>query len=203
MRYAGDDPEVREGLVTAPYPGLRLAWTEVEASPERTPRELRDRLRAAADRIRGADVIELRRREVPHAYRVFFRHLGIEPDEVPTPVEAVVQRRLRHGGLPPQGLVEDALTIAVLETGVGLWAFDAARLEGDLSLRARAEGDDPGGPLVIADAAGPVAVLFEPPGPRAAVTRATTRIALAAVAPPGVSDLSVQEALWTAWDILA
>jgi len=203
VRYAGDDPVVREGLVTAPYPGLRLAWTDVEAAPARTPRELRDRLRAAADRIRGPDAIELRRRDVPHAYRVFFRHIGIEPDEVPTPVEAIVRRRLRQGGLPPQGLVEDALTVAVLETGVALWAFDAERVEGDLHLRPATPGEDGPERLVIADAAGPVAVLFEPPAGRAAVTRATRRIALVAVAVPGVPDLSVQEALWTAWDILA
>jgi hypothetical protein len=39
--------------------------------------------------------------------------------------------------------------------------------------------------------------------PRAAVTRGTRRVALAAVAVPNVPDLFVQEALWTAWDILA
>lgn len=217
MRYVGDDPVVRPGLVApslaAEHPGLRLAWTDVEAVPGPTPPELRERLRAMADRMRGAQAIALRRQEVPHAYRVFFRHVGLDPDEVRTPVEAVVLRRMQQGGLRPQNLVDDALTVAVLETGVGVWAFDAARLVGALGLREAVAGEPlgrgdepatlPGGRIVIADEAGAVAVLFDHPAPGVAVTRATRRIALAAVAVPNVPDVFVLEALWTAWDILA
>jgi DNA/RNA-binding domain of Phe-tRNA-synthetase-like protein len=195
------EPEVRPGLVApelaAEHPGLWLAWTEVEAAPGPTPPELRVRLRAMADRMRGADAIALRRRDVPHAHRVFFRHVGLDPDVVRTPVEAIAVRRMREGGLHPQGLIADALTVATLETGVGVWAFDAAALVGALGLRAD------GGRLVIADEDGPVAVLFGEVDARAAVTKGTRRIALAAVAVPGVPDVSVHEALWTAWDILA
>ena len=201
MRYAGDEPELRPGLVSAElaaeHPGLRLTWTEVEAVPGPTPRELRERLRAMADRIRGADAIVLRRREVPHAQRVFFRHVGLDPDVVRTPVEAIALRRMSEGGLRPQGLVADALTVATLETGVGVWAFDAAAVVGALELRAD------GGRLVIADEHGPLAVLFREPGERAAVSKRTRRMALAAVGVPGVPDVFLHEALWTAWDILA
>jgi DNA/RNA-binding domain of Phe-tRNA-synthetase-like protein len=197
-----EDPLVRPGLVApalaAEHPGLRLAWTEVETVPGPTPPDLRERLRLMADRMRGAQAITLRHRDVPHAYRVFFRHVGLDPDVVRTPVEAIALRRMEQGGLRPQNLVDDALTVAVLETGVGVWAFDAARLVGALGLR---EGED--GRLVIADEAGELAVLFRAPGPRAAVTRATRRIALVAIAVPSVPDLTVEEALWTAWDILA
>jgi DNA/RNA-binding domain of Phe-tRNA-synthetase-like protein len=150
-----------------------------------------------ADRIRGADALALPGREVPHCYRVFFRHVGLDPDVVRTPVEAVMLRRLWDGGLLPRNLIDDALTVAVLETGVGVWAFDAERLVGALALR---ESDD--NRIVIADEEGEVAVLFHDPAPRAAVTRATQRIALVAVAVPNVADVFVQEALWTAWDIL-
>jgi DNA/RNA-binding domain of Phe-tRNA-synthetase-like protein len=202
VRYVGDDPPVRPGLVApslaAEHPGLRLAWTEVEAEPGPTPPELRERLRAMADRMRGAQAIALRARDVPHAYRVFFRHVGLDPDVVRTPVEAIAMRRMQQGGLRPQNLVDDALTVAVLETGVGMWAFDADRVVGALGLREGA-----GGRLVIADEAGELAVLFELPLARAAISKSTRRLALVAVAVPGVSDLHVQESLWTAWDILA
>jgi DNA/RNA-binding domain of Phe-tRNA-synthetase-like protein len=202
VRYAGDDPEVRPGLVApglaAEHPGLRLAWTEAEATPGPTPPELRERLQAMADRMRGAQAIALRGRDVPHAYRVFFRHVGLDPDVFRTPVEAIAFRRMAHGGLRPQNLVDDALTVAVLETGVGVWALDAAKVVGAPELR---EGAD--GRLVLADEDGPLSVLFEDPLPRAAVTKATHRVALLAVAVPGVPDLTVHEALWTAWDILA
>jgi DNA/RNA-binding domain of Phe-tRNA-synthetase-like protein len=214
---AGDEPVVRPGLVApalaAEHPGLRLAWTEVETVPGPTPPELRARLRAMADRMGGAQALALRTREVPHAYRVFFRHVGIDPDVVRTPAEAVALRRLERGGLPPQDLVADALTVAVIETGVGVWAFDAARVVGALAVREAVGGEPlgrgeepprlPAGRLVIADEAGPLAVLFDEPAPGAAVTKATRRIALVAVAVPNVPDLYVEEALWTAWDILA
>jgi DNA/RNA-binding domain of Phe-tRNA-synthetase-like protein len=200
MRYAGEDPEVRPGLVAqelaAEHPGLWLAWTDVEATPGPTPPELRQRLRAMADRMRGADAIVLRRRDVPHAHRVFFRHVGLDPDVVRTPIEAIVLRRMQQGGLRPQGLIPDALTVATLETGVGVWALDAAAVVGALELRAE------GGRLVLADEQGPLAVLFQEPAGRAAVSKRTRRVALAAVGVPGVPDLFVQEALWTAWDIL-
>lgn len=195
-----EEPEIRRGLVAeavaAEHPGLWVAWTEVAATPGPTPRELRERLRRMADRMHGADAIAMRQRDVPHAHRVFFRHVGLDPDVVRTPVEAIALRRMQEGGLRPQGVVADALTVATLETGVGVWAFDAAPVVGALALRVA------GGRLVIADEAGPLAVLFREPDARAAVTKATRRIALAAVAVPGVPDVFVHEALWTAWDIL-
>jgi DNA/RNA-binding domain of Phe-tRNA-synthetase-like protein len=101
------------------------------------------------------------------------------------------------GGLRSLGLVEDALTVAVLETGVGVSAFDADRVVGAPALRVEAEGR-----IVLADEEGPLAVLFGEPTGRAAVTRDTRRIALVAVAVPNVADFFVEEALWIAWDIL-
>jgi DNA/RNA-binding domain of Phe-tRNA-synthetase-like protein len=195
-----DEPEVRRGLVapqvTAEHPGLWLAWTEVVAAPGPSPPELRARLRALADRMHGAQAIALRSREVPHAYRVFYRHVGLDPDVVRTPVETVALRRMADGGLRSHGLIDDALTVAVLETGVGLVAFDADRLVGAPALR------EDGGRLVIADEEGPLAVLFADPLARAALSRHTTRAALVAVAVPNVPAVFVEEALWIAWDLL-
>jgi DNA/RNA-binding domain of Phe-tRNA-synthetase-like protein len=196
-----DEPHVRTGLVApelaAEHPGLWLAWTDVAAAPARTPPELRERLRALADRMRGAQAIALRARDVPHAYRVFFRHVGLDPDVVRTPVEEIAVRRMADGGLHPRGLVDDALTIAVLETGVGVTAFDADRLVGAPALRL-----DAGGGIVLADEEGVLGALFGEAAERVAVTRRTRRIALVAVAVPNVPHVFVEEALWTAWDIL-
>ena len=84
--------------------------------------------------------------------------------------------------------------MAVLETGVGVWAFDglvgAPRIE------------QAGGRLVLADENGRLAVLFGEPERACAGRRPRAGVALVAVAVPGVADLFVQEALWTAWDIL-
>jgi DNA/RNA-binding domain of Phe-tRNA-synthetase-like protein len=192
---------VRAGFVAPElheeFPGLRVAWTEVEACDGPCPPELRERLRAMADRFRGAHAIALRRQDVPHAHRVFFRHVGLDPDERRTPVEAVALRRMQHGGFRPQGLVADALTVAVMETGVGVWAFDADRLRGEIGIRTD------GGRLVLADEAQPLCELFAEPGEEVGVTRATRRIALVSVAVPNVPGIFVEEALWIASDILS
>ncbi len=192
-----DEPVIRRGLVSeavaAEHPGLWLAWTDVEAAPAPTPRELRDRLRRMADRMTGAEAIVMRQREVPHAHRVFFRHIGLDPDVVRTPVEALVLRRMSEGGLRPQGLIADALNVAVLETGVGVWAFDG------LAGVPRIEEAD--GRLVLADEHGRLCALFGEPE-RGAASKTTRRLTLVAIAVPGVADLFVHEALWTAWDIL-
>ena len=73
----------------------------------RSPPELRARLRALADRHRGAQAVALRSRAIPHAYRVLFRYLGLEPDVRRIPVEELVvaaargrRRSSRAGCLP-------------------------------------------------------------------------------------------------------
>ena len=193
-------------------PELSL-WTVVAGTPpaRRSPPEVRQRLGSLASRFRGAEAVELRRRPVPHAYRVFFRQIGMDPDDQRTPVEEAAMRRLMQGGFQSQGTLEDALLLAVVETGVPMWAVDDATLDGPLGLRAarageqrpRADGfadDLPPGRLVVADAAGPVAVLFGEPDAKHAVTKQTQQVRLFTLQVAGVPDIHVEEALWTALD---
>jgi DNA/RNA-binding domain of Phe-tRNA-synthetase-like protein len=149
---------------------------------------------------------------VPHAYRVFFRHIGLDPDEHRTPVEALALERLKRGGFPSRSTLDDGLTLAVMETGVPVWALDADRVEGELGLRPAERGERlgsgeyanqlPAGRLVVADDAGPVGVLFGALAPGRGVGGSTTRITLLALQVAGVPDIHVEEALWTAEDAL-
>jgi DNA/RNA-binding domain of Phe-tRNA-synthetase-like protein len=193
-------------------PELAL-WTVVAGPPpaRRSPPEVRERLALLASRFRGGEAVELRRRPVPHAYRVFFRQIGLDPDDQRTPVEEAAMRRLMHGGFESHGALQDALLLAVIETGVPVWAVDDATLDGPLGIRGarrgeqrpRADGfadDLPPGRLVVADAAGPVGVLFGEPDARHAVTRATERVRLFTLQVDGVPDIHVEEALWTVLD---
>jgi len=193
-------------------PELSL-WTVVAGAPppRRSPPELRERLRLLASRFRGGEAVELRRRPVPHAYRVFFRQIGLDPDDQRTPVEEAAMQRLMHGGFESHGALQDALLLAVVETGVPIWALDDATLDGPLGIRGahagerrpRAAGfadDLPPGRLVVADAAGPVAVLFGEPDAAHAVGRGTERVRLFTLQVAGVPDIHVEEALWTALD---
>ena len=120
-------------------------------------------------------------------------------------------RRLMHGGFESQGALQDATLLAVVETGVPVWAVDDATLDGPLGIRGaeagerrpRADGfadDLPPGRLVVADAAGPVGVLFDEPDARHGVTRDTERVRLFTLQVGGVSDIHIEEALWTALD---
>ena len=94
---------------------------------------------------------------------------------------------MQHGGFKSRNLLDDAITIAVMETSVPVWALDAAALDGDLRLRTAAAGEGiPGGRLVVADAARPVAVLFGDIAAGAGVTQRTREIVLFSVAVPGV-----------------
>ncbi|MEA2311897.1 MAG: hypothetical protein QOE28_1865 [Solirubrobacteraceae bacterium] len=212
-----EEPDVREGRVEAAlreeWPGLRLAWSAFDAVPGRSPPELRARLRLMSDRFRGPQAIELRRQPIPQAFRVFYRHIGLEPDETRTPVEALAVERMQHGAFRSRSLIDDAITVAVMDTGLGVWALDAAALDGEPVLRTARGGEAlgsgeaavrlPEGRLVVADAAAPLAVLFGDVAPAAAVTRATRSIVLFAVAVPGVPGIHLEEALWTVWDIVA
>ena len=74
--------------------------------------------------------VNLRHQPIPWAYRVFFRHIGLDPDEQRTPVEELALERMKDGGFKSQSLLDDALTIAIVESGVALRAFDADRVEG-------------------------------------------------------------------------
>jgi DNA/RNA-binding domain of Phe-tRNA-synthetase-like protein len=204
------DPPLEDGWVerelAEEYPDLRLVSTTAPAPGTRSPRALRERLRLLADRFHGARALTMRREPVPAAYRVFFRHIGLDPDLQRTPIEAAAIDRLVQGGFSSRGVLEDALLVALVETGVPVWAVDDARLDGPLGVRGAREGERLGegeyaddlapGRLVVADARSPVAVLFGELAPSRTPDRHSARLRLFAVAVPGVPAIHVEEALF-------
>jgi hypothetical protein len=176
--------------IAGEFPALGLLWLDVAAAPQRTPADIRARLAQMSDRWRGPQAVALRRQPVAHAHRVFFRHIGIDPDVQRVPQEEIVVRRLLDGGFKPRGLPADALTIACVETGVGVWALDGAAVDGPLAL-----GFDDVHRIAVLDGAGVVAPLFGDPLERAAVTKATRALRLYAIRAPGVPEVFVREAL--------
>jgi len=206
----GWEPAPRQGWVAphiaSEFPGLGIAWVEVDAKPGRSPEAVQRCLRDLSDRTYGAQAIRLRERPIPWAYRVFFRQIGLDPDRTRTPVEQLTLDRLHDGGFRSHGMPTDALNIAVVETGVALRAFDADRLAGALCIRDSAPGESlpgapgelPGGTLTIADDERPVALLFGATGEGFGVERGTRRVVVASVQVKGVPQIAVEEALWMA-----
>src|SRR3954454_20514757 len=209
-RRIGWEPAPRQGWVAphiaSEFPGLGVAWVEVDAKPGRSPEPVRRRLRDLSDRTYGAQAIHLRERPIPWAYRVFYRQIGLDPDRTRTPVEQLTLDRLHDGGFPTRGLPEDALNIAIVETGVALRAFDADRLAGALCIRDSGPGEAlpgtpgelPSGTLTIADEERPIAFLFGATGEGYEVEGRTRRLVVAAVQVKGVPQIAVEEALWMA-----
>jgi DNA/RNA-binding domain of Phe-tRNA-synthetase-like protein len=214
-RSIGWDPAPQQGWVAphiaAEFPGLGVAWVEVDGRLGKSPDPVKRRLRGLSDRFYGSQAIHMRERPIPWAYRVFYRQIGLDPDRNRTPVEQLALDRLREGAFRSNGLPADALTVAIVETGVALRAFDADRLEGGLCIRDSAPGESlagrPGelaqGTLAIADERGPVALLFGGTGEGYAVGRETRRLTIVAVQVKGVPQIAVDEALWMATTTLA
>jgi DNA/RNA-binding domain of Phe-tRNA-synthetase-like protein len=206
--------DLREGWVDAElaeeFPELGLRFIAVESRPRRTPRAVQDRLRDLSNRYTGGKVIHMRQDPVPWAFRVFYRQVGIDPDTDRTPAEHVALERLRKGGFPTTNLVNDALTIAVAETGVPVIAFDADRVGSALGLRLSQPDErlaDTGRELsvrqiVVADEERSLAVLFGEVSEDRGVTPDTERMVLCALQVKGVPHISVEEALWTAAETL-
>ncbi len=110
-----------------------------------------------------------------------------------------MQNRLRLCGIRPISNVVDVTNYVLLECGHPLHAFDADLLEGGITVRCAGPGermrtlDDierelTGEMLVIADAAGPVAIAGIMGGARSEIRAATTRVVLesAHFAPPSI-----------------
>ena len=197
--------------LAADHPGVGVQWTTVEARPVRTPPEIRDRMRDLADRFSGGKVVQARQDEVPWAYRVLWRRLGVDPDTDRTPIERLMLERLEAGGLPSHGMPTDAVVVATLETGVPVCVFDADTIEGRLGLRPASTGESirrvagnelRAGEIVYADERRPVARLTGDVAPDCAPSDRTKTMLVCALAAASVPQMTLDEALWTASGLL-
>jgi DNA/RNA-binding domain of Phe-tRNA-synthetase-like protein len=198
-----------EGELAEEFPQLGLVHAPLAARPGRSPREVKERLRRLANRYTGGHVIHMRQDAVPWAYRVFARQVGIDPDTDRTPVEAIALERLRHGGFRSRNLVDDALTIAIAETGVPVMALDADKVEGELGLRLSRPAERLAGvrllsdrQIVMADDRQPVALVLGAVSHAAGVTPETERMILCGLRVKGVPPIAVEEALWTTAEVM-
>jgi DNA/RNA-binding domain of Phe-tRNA-synthetase-like protein len=209
------DPDLELGWIAPElaeeFPELALWHTRIPARSGRSPEHVRSRLRGLADRMTGGHVIHMRQDPVPWAYRVFWRQVGIDPDTDRTPVEQLALDRLKAGGLRSRNLLDDAITIATLETGVPVVAFDADRVGSTVGIRLAAGGELLGGSgrrlssrqIVFADERRALAVVSGEVAEERGVTPATERMVLASIQVKGVPEISVEEAIWTVADALA
>jgi DNA/RNA-binding domain of Phe-tRNA-synthetase-like protein len=201
------------GVLRQEFPGLGLKYGLVEARTGRSPEGVRQHLRYLSDRMHGRKALGLRREPIVSAYRVFYRQIGLDPDEFNTPIEAAVLERLRAGGFKSHGLIDDAITIGTVETGVSLRALDADRIDGVLTLRLAQPGERLGGrrdglelppdALVLADNKAAIGLIFGETAEDWEVGSRTARIAICAIAVQGVPAISIEEAIWSCAGVLS
>ena len=155
----------------------------------------------------------MRTKPIPQAFRVFFRQIGLDPDVTRIPSEEAAVARLLHGGFRSAGLLADALLVALIETGVPVWALDAELVDaGSLGIRTATEDDarragerrlrlSPGS-LVVADATTVHAPLFGELAPGHGAGPRTDRAVLFTVGVDGVPAIHVEESLWICLQLL-
>ncbi|HUQ00357.1 MAG TPA: hypothetical protein VM093_07845 [Aeromicrobium sp.] len=183
--------------LAAEFPELDLRYVVVEARLDASPQELRNQLADMSTRFRGRQAMALPTQPVPSAYRAFFRQVGLDPEVVRNPAEAVTYERILRGGFLSHNHVADALTSTIVETHVALGALDADTLALPLGIR-----PNPDGVLVVADANQTVAALFGPPLHDFELTSRTRRVAVTAVGVAGVTSWMLDHALWRVADLL-
>jgi hypothetical protein len=191
--------EPQRGAVAAQVcdelPGLSLWWLRAPGAPGPVGEALQQRLRVLSDRLRGVDAVALRTRPVVRSYRAFSRQIGLDPDRDRVPAEQAAVARLMHGGLTARDRIEAACLVAVVETGVGVWALDGAAVAaGGPELRLG------GGTLLVADAVRIHAPLMGDPLPGSAPGPRTRTVVLFTIGVPGVPEVHLHEALWQAQD---
>jgi DNA/RNA-binding domain of Phe-tRNA-synthetase-like protein len=206
-------PGFVDDVLSAELPGLRLDWMTMPRGPRSSPTALVRRLESLSNRYRGASVVAMRTWPIPHAYRTFFRQIGLDPDVDRIPSEQAAVSRLLYGGFRSRGALEDALLVALIETGVPVWALDADLVDpGGLGIRTTVAGDVlgggeqahgvPAGRLVVADTQRIHAMLFGQVTPGHGAGSRTQRIALFSVGVEGVPAIHVEEALWVCAEAL-
>ena len=198
--------------VSRELPGLSVVAVDAQVRRKgsltgASPRDVRSRLHELSSRMRGATAVTMRQQPIAGAYRVFFRHIGLDPDVVRPPMEAAVFERMLRGGFHSDGLLADVLLIALVDTGVPVWALDAEAVSGGLGIRASGRGERlgraraapelPAGRLIVADDRSPVAVLFGDLAPGHQPAPRSRRLVLFALQVEGVPELYVEEALWS------
>jgi DNA/RNA-binding domain of Phe-tRNA-synthetase-like protein len=230
MTDSEPEPEAVSGAVepqlAAEFPGLELRWMALHSRGGPSPPSLLDRLRALSDRGRGARVVAMRTQPIAHAYRAFYRQTGLDPDVTRIPSEEAAVRRLLDGGFRSHGRIRDALLIALIETGVPVWALKREAVDPEslairvtragegVSDRAPGAGERPQGVgetppglgegrLVIADADRVHGPLFGPLAPGHGAAARTQNLVLVCVGVDGVPSIFLEEALWLCAEILA
>ena len=180
---------------------VRPAWCEVE------PVVVVDRAAAMDEPLRQAAIAMRTATEsadVTAAVRTMYKRVGIDPTKTRPSSEALLRRVRRGDEVPRINSLVDIINWCSLESQLPFGLYDAARIQGAVTLRLGAAGEEyagirkdavhVAGRLTLADDAGP----FGNPtsdSARTMVTVATTRALVVIFAPAGLAPSAVDRVL--------
>lgn len=156
------------------------------------------------NRIRSRFTLEhVKDESLFRAYRDFFWRVGVDPTKTRPASEALIRRILSGKNLPLINPVVNMYNLVSAETGIPIAAFDADRLEGNLTMRFARDGEEFFGigmtkpivlrknQVVITDGRRVIAVYPYRDSDATKVTRETQNVHLVTCGVPGVSPEKV------------
>ncbi|MHA1301873.1 MAG: B3/B4 domain-containing protein [Candidatus Helarchaeota archaeon] len=142
--------------------------------------------------------------EIIRAYRDFFWALGIDPTKNRPAAEALIRRVLGGKEIPRINCVVDAYNLVSMEDAIALAAFDAKKLDGDLTMRFASEGEEflgigmkktkilKGNELVISDRNQLIAIYPYRDADNTKVTKDTKEIIFLICGVPGIKEENLE-----------
>ncbi len=190
------------------FPGIRVVEGDVTAlaiAPENPGLEtLKTEVTSAVKARYSLDTVK----DDPgfRAYRDFFWSVGIDPTKTRPASEALVRRLLAGGRLPTINTAVDAYNLASALSGVPIAAFDADKLDGELTMRFAREGEAFQGigmkapidlklnQVILTDASRIIAVYPYRDSDDTKVTAATRNVHIISCGVPGIDNNQLLEA---------
>jgi DNA/RNA-binding domain of Phe-tRNA-synthetase-like protein len=139
-------------------------------------------------------------------YRDFFWSLKVDPTKNRPAAEALIRRIVSGKPLPIINTLVDAYNLASIKTGIAIAAFDADRLQGNLTMRYAEKGERflgigmkkplplQGGEIVVQDDENLVAIYPYRDAEDSKVTEATKNVLLLFCGVPGISVAELADA---------
>ncbi|MGC8817292.1 MAG: B3/B4 domain-containing protein [Candidatus Hadarchaeum sp.] len=190
------------------FPGLQVllrSLTDLRVEKESGPLE-RFKEKITAEIKEKYRLETVKDEPIFRAYRDFFWRAGIDPTKIRPAAEALIRRILSGKPLPKINTLVDSYNLASIQTGIALGAFNAAKLQGDLTLRPAEKGEKflgigmaqplvlEGAELVVCDEEKLIAVYPYRDAEETKVTLETKELCLLVCGAPGIEETVLKRA---------
>jgi len=151
---------------------------------------------------------------IVQAYRSLYMKIGLNPDQTPPSVQALISRFIKTEQFPNINSVVDCVNLATLESMIPLGVFDLDCVAGDIVLRFSHEGEPflelgkkesyalAKGKLILADSEKVLSVYYWRDSDYQKITEKTKNIAILACQVEGISDDMIDNSLAIAEELV-